>query len=133
MNIAEKVKELQNVSCIGIRENKLDWYSEFYEFELDNNEFILVNNYLYQGRKINDVSETFWEDEGFIILNESVIDKVQDDMFWDDIESYRTQDGKELIDKLYEHEKEYVELYNQYIDVIKYCFDVYNATDDFSE
>ncbi len=135
MNIQEKIKELQNVSCIGIKEKKLDFYSKFFEFELDNGEFILINDYLYCGTKLN---QGECVDEGWCVYKESVIDRISsdnsDDEFWENCDKYYSDDFKLYIyDRIDTEENIVVEVFNQYIDVIKYCFDVYNATEDFSE
>lgn len=133
MNIQKKIKELKNVTCVGVKEKKLDFYSKFYEFQLDNGEFILINDYLYQGTKLN---QGECVDEGWCVYKESVIDRIDDDEFWDRCEEYFSDDFKLFIyDKVYEIDEEsiVVEVYNQYVDVINDCFKIEAATSDFQD
>lgn len=127
-SIENKLEELRNVTCVGIKDyEEQSTYSYFYEFELDNGEFILVNEYIYSGNKIKSGDVI---DDGWCIYKESVIDKIKDDEFWENCYEYFSDDFKSMI---YDEENLSVVVYNKYIDIIKECFDIENATDDFQE
>jgi len=134
MNIQDKIKELKNATCIGIKEKKLDFYSKFYEFELDNGEFILINDYLYCGTKLNQGELV---DEGWCVYKESVIDRISsdnsDDEFWENCDKYFSDDFKLFIYDKIDEDNIDVEVYNQYVDVINDCFKIEAATSDFQD
>lgn len=134
MNIQNKIKELKNVTCIGIKEKKLDFYSKFFEFELDNGEFILINDYLYCGTKLNQGELV---DEGWCVYKESVIDRISsdnsDDGFWENCDKYFSDDFKLYIHDRIDEENIVVEVYNQYVDVINDCYNIEKATSDFQD
>lgn len=123
MNIQEKIKELKNVKCVGIKEKTLDFYSEFFEFELDNGEFILINDYLYCGTKLNQGELV---DECWCVYKESVIDRIASDNsdyeFWENCDKYFSDDFKFFINDKIDEENIDVEIYNQYVDVINDCY-----------
>ena len=128
-SIQEKIKELKNVTCTGIKEKKVNFCTKFYEFELDNGEFILINDFCYNGTKFNQAGAI----DAWCAYKESVIDRIDDDEFWDRCEEYFSDDFKLYIyDGI---DKDYVddEIYDQYVDVINDCFKIEAATSDFQD
>jgi hypothetical protein len=113
-----KMMELKHIYCKNVK--KLNLNIIFYEIELSNGEFILMNTYTYDGSYINDVND--YDNISWCVYKESVIDRVNDDTLWENVDEYYSEDFKLLLEDMRVLRKEVLCVVNEYIDIInKYC------------
>lgn len=94
------------MKVLSVKKKRLNCYDVFNELELDNGEYIMFNEYYgVEEHKPGDTIDL----DAICIFKESVIDKADDDTFWEHVDEYLVSDIKKL---------ENVEVYNEYIRVI---------------
>lgn len=72
------------MKILSVKKRELNCYDVFHELKLDNGEYIMFNDY----HGVDD-------NEMICIYKESVIDKIEDDTFWEQIDEYIVDDVEE--------------------------------------